>query len=376
MAQDTGRTWIVASGLDFVGRGERVVVRHRDLAHEQHLGVSVKTASWVPDLLDYLATSRTGEQIAERFPSRSLDAVLNHLHRNGVIFTDRGDEQAFLVHAAATVLARRAMRAAAAARVAGPDLGEHAGVGRAAELVAASRALCEQLGALTEELEAVASSFTGGQVQALGLDGATDLRLHLGCGPNLIPGWVNADIVDGDVRADLRRGLPFADGSARFVYLCHLLEHLAYPDEALPLLREIHRVLAPGGVVRIVVPDIEIPLRAYADDDRDFFTERSRHWTWADPASSRLAQFLDYAGANRDPFDLVGHKYGYDFETLANALAKAGFGQAVRSSHQQSAHPELRVDQWSDAASFTVRGRHLSLFVEAERMPIPEDGET
>jgi predicted SAM-dependent methyltransferase len=186
---------------------------------------------------------------------------------------------------------------------------------------------------------------------------------------------VNTDIVDGDVRLDLRHGLPFPDGCAKYVYTCHMLEHLAYPHEALPLLREAHRVLGTGGVIRIVVPDTEPLLRAYAADDHDFFTERSQYWTWADPTTSRLAQFLEYSGANRDPFDLIGHKYGYDFETLAQTLGEAGFGPAVRSAYQASAHPDLRIDDWSDAASYTVRGEHLSLFVEAERLPTPAKGD-
>lgn len=372
MTGNSERTWVVATGLDIVETGGRLVVRHRDLVEQHHLGVSVKAASWVPELLTYLETSRTGAELAERFPFRSLDTVLNHLHRNGVVFADRRDEEAFLVHAAGTVLARRAMRAAAAARVVGRDLRDH---GRAAELVARTRELCDALGAVTGELESAATSFTEAQVERLGVAEAGGLKLHLGCGGNLIPGWVNTDIVDGDVRVDLRRGLPFPDRAAAYVYTCHMLEHLAHPGEAMPLLREIHRVLRPGGIVRIVVPDIEPLLRAYTADDREFFTERSQYWTWADPSASLLAQFLDYAGANRDPFDLIGHKYGYDFETLAAALAEAGFSPAVRGAYQESAHPELRIDDWSEAASFTVRGEHLSLFVEAQRPATPTEGD-
>ncbi len=51
--------------------------------------------------------------------------------------------------------------------------------------------------------------------------------------------------------------LPFADGEVDFVYTEHFFEHL-FLDEALALLREIARVLAPGGVLRIASPDADL----------------------------------------------------------------------------------------------------------------------
>jgi SAM-dependent methyltransferase len=89
--------------------------------------------------------------------------------------------------------------------------------------------------------------------------------LNLGCGRRHHPNWTNADLVPSaaDVLAvDLRRPLPFAAASFTAVYASHVIEHLA-PVEADRLLREAHRVLAPGGIVRIVVPDLEGIVRAY-----------------------------------------------------------------------------------------------------------------
>ncbi len=89
--------------------------------------------------------------------------------------------------------------------------------------------------------------------------------LNLGCGRRRHPDWINADLVpDGDdvVAVDVRRPLPFAAGVFQAVYASHVLEHLT-PGEASALVREVRRVLAPGGVVRIVVPDLEGIARAY-----------------------------------------------------------------------------------------------------------------
>jgi predicted SAM-dependent methyltransferase len=90
-------------------------------------------------------------------------------------------------------------------------------------------------------------------------------RLNLGCGSRRHPEWTNVDLVPADrdvIAADLRRPLPFAAGSFEAVYAAHVLEHLA-PVEAARLLAEARRLLAPRGIVRIVVPDLEGIARAY-----------------------------------------------------------------------------------------------------------------
>ena len=70
------------------------------------------------------------------------------------------------------------------------------------------------------------------------------------------------DNVPGVVRHDLRRGLPFADEECDAVYHSHVLEHLT-TDAGRDLLVECHRVLRAGGIVRVVVPDLERIARDY-----------------------------------------------------------------------------------------------------------------
>jgi SAM-dependent methyltransferase len=82
---------------------------------------------------------------------------------------------------------------------------------------------------------------------------ATPLRLNLGSGNRPLPGYVNVDsrqLPTVDVVADVR-SLPFDDGSAVEVEASSLLEHFRNPYEVLD---EIHRVLAPAGVLRVRVP--------------------------------------------------------------------------------------------------------------------------
>ena len=89
--------------------------------------------------------------------------------------------------------------------------------------------------------------------------------LNLGCGAHFHTAWVNLDITPADsaVRQhDLRERLPFKEGQFDAVYHSHVLEHLPH-SQALPFLRECHRVLAPGGILRVVVPDLETIARLY-----------------------------------------------------------------------------------------------------------------
>lgn len=92
-------------------------------------------------------------------------------------------------------------------------------------------------------------------------------RLHLGCGRHPHPAWINADLVpvDDDVRAlDVTRPLPFETASMEAVYHAHLIEHLE-PSIGRRFIEDCYRVLRPGGVIRVTVPDLEQIAREYLD---------------------------------------------------------------------------------------------------------------
>lgn len=85
------------------------------------------------------------------------------------------------------------------------------------------------------------------------------IGLNVGCGYKFHEDWVNADMAPasrGVMKVDLFRGIPFSDDYFDVVYHSQVLEH--FPKEKAQLfLGECYRVLKPGGVLRVVVPDLE-----------------------------------------------------------------------------------------------------------------------
>ncbi len=90
-------------------------------------------------------------------------------------------------------------------------------------------------------------------------------KLNFGCGARFADSWVNIDFHSNDrrvQRVNLLNGLPFDSGSFEVVYSSHALEHFTR-EQGRFLIREAHRVLRKGGILRIVVPDLEESCREY-----------------------------------------------------------------------------------------------------------------
>lgn len=91
--------------------------------------------------------------------------------------------------------------------------------------------------------------------------------LNLGCGDRYLSGWVNVDFNSNSPSVtshNLLTSLPFPDNEFDVVYSSHVLEHFTVA-EAKFFLSEIFRVLKPGGLLRIVVPDLERFVTGYLD---------------------------------------------------------------------------------------------------------------
>ena len=90
-------------------------------------------------------------------------------------------------------------------------------------------------------------------------------KLNFGCGDRISPGWTNIDFHSSDSRiqrANLLAGFPFPNDYFDAVYSSHVIEHFTR-KQGLFLIKEARRVLRPGGVIRIVVPDLEESCKEY-----------------------------------------------------------------------------------------------------------------
>lgn len=90
-------------------------------------------------------------------------------------------------------------------------------------------------------------------------------KLNFGCGNRYSPEWVNIDFHSESKqvqRVNLLEGFPFPDSSFEAVYSSHVLEHFDRHQGAF-LISESFRVLSKGGILRIVVPDLEGSVREY-----------------------------------------------------------------------------------------------------------------
>ena len=188
----------------------------------------------------------------------------------------------------------------------------------------------------------------------------TVVKINLGCGLAVAPEWIN---IDGSLNSlvsnlpkffhkvayrltganryyseqeycrlignhifvhhDLSYGIPLNDNTVDFVYSSHFLEHLFLKD-AQSLLKESWRVLKPGGVVRVSVPDLAYAVKIYN-------------------LGQKREMLENYFFVNDDNSYYARHKYMYDFSLLSEELEKAGFKNISQSSFQQGSTPDLKI---------------------------------
>jgi len=142
-------------------------------------------------------------------------------------------------------------------------------------------------------------------------------KLHVG-GWVRTPGWEVIDANSGPHvdhvgnAADLSR---FGAGTFSEIYASHVLEHFDYKDELAATLKEWLRVLAPGGMLHISVPDLDILARLFLDRQKMTMDDR-------------FAIMQMIFGGHEDRYDY--HVVGLNEEFLLRYLSQAGFATAAR----------------------------------------------
>ena len=147
-------------------------------------------------------------------------------------------------------------------------------------------------------------------------------KLHLGSGPRRVPGWLNVDIAKSNCDVDLCSGLlPWRSSSFEVVVSQHFIEHVELEEELIPLLKELGRVLRPGGEIWLSCPDIEKLCRSYIDYRMtDLLEDRAKRWLAFSLGEVPTVHLINHL------FHQDGeHKNLFDFELLEWTLKKAGF---------------------------------------------------
>lgn len=218
--------------------------------------------------------------------------------------------------------------------------------------------------------------------------------LNLGCGTRMDPRWNNVDrsplarlarhpwiasvahrlgllsgeryrrlgrIDPGIVLWDLRKGIPYPDGSFDVVYHSHFIEHM--DREAAPrVIAECFRVLKPGGTLRVVAPDLRALVRRYdaslaaleadgptaaslAEHDASIeaiFEQMVRREAAATRAQRPLVRFLERRLRTARSAGET-HRWMYDAWSLKALLAASGFVETSEAGYAES-----RVDGWAE----------------------------
>jgi predicted SAM-dependent methyltransferase len=170
-------------------------------------------------------------------------------------------------------------------------------------------------------------------------------KLHIG-GQVRAEGWEVLDAVPGpavDHVQDARNLASFADGTFEQIYAAHIVEHFDYNEELLKTLSEWCRVLVPGGLICISVPDLDVLARLFLD--RKGLTVADRH----------LVMRMIFGG-HADRYDY--HLVGLNDEFLYGYLINAGFVGVARVE---------RFGIFNDTSELTLKGTLISLNMLARK---------
>lgn len=147
------------------------------------------------------------------------------------------------------------------------------------------------------------------------------LKLHLGCGKrDFGKEWVHIDASDYDhLHSHNVKKLPFETGSVDVIYASHLI---AYFDrsEIVYVLKEWHRVLKPGGVLRLATPDFWRMTQLYLD------------------SKIKIEQILGPMYGKMNIGVNIYHKTVWDYPSLARQLMLSGFSHVRRYDHERTDH--------------------------------------
>ena len=173
-------------------------------------------------------------------------------------------------------------------------------------------------------------------------------RLNWGCGSWVEPGWINSDIKadrGAELVCDIRQGLTLDSESIDYAVSIHALPEF-HCSEIVPVLVELRRVIKPGGVLRLALPDLFKAINAYQQGDKGYFLIPDRD---ARSLGAKLVMQMLWYGYSKTLF--TG-------EFIEEMLLKAGFFEVRHCCYK------ITKSGWPEIVNLDNRERE-SLYVEA-----------
>lgn len=177
------------------------------------------------------------------------------------------------------------------------------------------------------------------------------MKLHLGCGKRYIPGYVHIDAIDYphiDHVATIDNLSFIGNDSVDVIYNCHVLEHFKRRDVS-RVLQEWRRVLKPGGILRVSVPDFAKLCEVYQQQHQ--------------------LNLVIGALFGRQDYLYNIHYNVFDYDSLRSELESVGFGNVRRYNWRETEHTD--VDDYSQAYIPHMdkeNGLLMSLNVECDKV--------
>ncbi|HSH94764.1 MAG TPA: methyltransferase domain-containing protein [Roseimicrobium sp.] len=166
-------------------------------------------------------------------------------------------------------------------------------------------------------------------------------RLQIGTGPGLLPEWLNTDFepVSAEVAfMDATQPFPLPDGVFERIFSEHMIEHIPY-GSGQHMLRECHRIMKPGGRIRIATPDLTNLLTLFG---KPLTQEAARYLEWSLKSNYGTVPAPCPAFVLNAFVRNWGHQFIYDEETLSVALHTAGFADIRRARPGLSDDPVMK----------------------------------
>lgn len=164
-------------------------------------------------------------------------------------------------------------------------------------------------------------------------------KLHIGCGDNELPEWLNTELCPrgSQVYLDATGPFPLPDNCIDLVYSEHMIEHVSW-EGGRAMLGECYRVMKPGATLRIVTPDLAFLVRLVENPSTPIHAAYIRYsmeaYQIAAPSASAVHVVNHFMRA-------WGHQFIYDESTLRRLMNESGFTGITTCRIDESAHPAL-----------------------------------